>query len=131
MQIFLAANDDDEEDLELNNPLDESTFQYDTNVRSTSSIQRNLNGDTSNNSSNGNAGGSSSSRRSMTIRMAQHQMENVRPGQMVKTTEFWILWLTFFLNSQAIGYINSMYKVNKRKQNFLQASIQHIKCPIK
>ena len=117
--MFLAADDDDEEDLELNNPTDESTFQYDTSVRSTSSIQRNLNGDTGS-SSNGNAGGGSSSRRSMTVRMSQHQMENVRPGQMVKTTEFWILWLTFFLNSQAIGYINSMYKVNKRKQFFFK-----------
>ena len=32
------------------------------------------------------------------------------PGQIVKTCEFWILWSTFFLNTQAIGYINSMYK---------------------
>lgn len=31
-------------------------------------------------------------------------------GQIVKTCEFWILWSTFFLNTQAIGYINSMYK---------------------
>ena len=37
-------------------------------------------------------------------------IENLRPGQIVKTTEFWILWSTFFLNTQAIGYINSMYK---------------------
>ena len=28
----------------------------------------------------------------------------------MKTCEFWILWSTFFLNTQAIGYINSMYK---------------------
>ena len=37
-------------------------------------------------------------------------LENLRPGQIVKTKEFWILWSTFFLNTQAIGYINSMYK---------------------
>ena len=37
-------------------------------------------------------------------------LENLRPGQIVKTQEFWILWSTFFLNTQAIGYINSMYK---------------------
>ena len=37
-------------------------------------------------------------------------VESVKPGEMVKTREFWILWMTFFLNTQAIGYINSMYK---------------------
>lgn len=36
--------------------------------------------------------------------------ENVKPGTVVKTKEFWILWATFFLNTQAITYINSMYK---------------------
>ena len=40
----------------------------------------------------------------------QPQAENVKPGQIVKTREFWILWTTFVLNTQAIGYINSMYK---------------------
>ena len=35
---------------------------------------------------------------------------NIRPGDIVKTREFWILWLTFVLNTQAVGYINSMYK---------------------
>ena len=43
--------------------------------------------------------------------MSQHQNENIRPGMMIKTREFWILWLTFFLNTQSIGYINAMYKV--------------------
>lgn len=28
----------------------------------------------------------------------------------VRTLEFWTLWFTFFLNTQAITYINSMYK---------------------
>ena len=32
------------------------------------------------------------------------------PGQIVRTREFWLLWLTFLLNTQAVGYINSMYK---------------------
>ena len=41
----------------------------------------------------------------------QPEMEiNIRPGDIVKTREFWILWLTFVLNTQAVGYINSMYK---------------------
>jgi len=35
---------------------------------------------------------------------------NVSPRQIVKTREFWILWLTFVLNTQSVGYINSMYK---------------------
>jgi len=36
--------------------------------------------------------------------------ENLKPGQVVKSREFWILWFTFFLNTQAVGYINTMYK---------------------
>ena len=40
----------------------------------------------------------------------ESHLENVKPGQIVKSKEFWILWLTFFFNTQAIGYINSMYK---------------------
>ena len=36
---------------------------------------------------------------------------SLRPGQMVRTREFWILWVTFLLNMQSIGYITSMYKV--------------------
>jgi len=36
--------------------------------------------------------------------------ENLKPSQVVKTYEFWILWFTFLLNTQAVGYINSMYK---------------------
>jgi len=39
------------------------------------------------------------------------ESENLKPSQIVKTREFWILWGTFLLNTQAIGYINSMYKV--------------------
>jgi len=35
---------------------------------------------------------------------------NIKPGDIVKTREFWILWVTFVLNTQAVGYINSMYK---------------------
>jgi len=49
-------------------------------------------------------------RRSSTRVSQAELIENLRPGQIVKTTEFWILWSTFFLNTQAIGYINSMYK---------------------
>ena len=86
--------------MELNNPND---LHFDS-TRSTSSIQRNFAGET-----NGHAG---SSHRSVTVvRMRQHQGENIRPGKMVKTKEFWILWFTFFLNTQSIGYINAMYKV--------------------
>ena len=36
--------------------------------------------------------------------------ENLKPRVVVRTLEFWILWSTFFLNTQAISYINSMYK---------------------
>ena len=35
---------------------------------------------------------------------------NVKPADIVRTREFWILWVTFVLNTQAVGYINSMYK---------------------
>ena len=45
------------------------------------------------------------------IELFQHLAEiTFFSGQIVKTCEFWILWSTFFLNTQAIGYINSMYK---------------------
>merc|ERR1712038_2161119 len=36
--------------------------------------------------------------------------ENLKPRAVVRTREFWTLWFTFFLNTQAITYINSMYK---------------------
>ena len=42
--------------------------------------------------------------------VSECRLENVRPGQMVRTREFAVLWATFFLNTQAIGYINAMYK---------------------
>lgn len=49
--------------------------------------------------------------RTSSTRVTQSELlENLKPGQIVKTQEFWILWGTFFLNTQAIGYINSMYK---------------------
>ncbi len=38
------------------------------------------------------------------------EAESLKPGQALRTREFWILWGTFFLNTQAITYINSMYK---------------------
>lgn len=38
------------------------------------------------------------------------EVDNVKPGTVVKSNEFWILWATFFLNTQAITYINSMYE---------------------
>ena len=41
---------------------------------------------------------------------AQRDLENVPPSKVVKTPEFWILWFTFLLNTQAVGYINTMYK---------------------
>lgn len=36
--------------------------------------------------------------------------DNLRPGQVLRTSEFWILWATFLCNTQAISYINTMYK---------------------
>lgn len=35
---------------------------------------------------------------------------NLKPKYATKSREFWLLWATFFLNTQAITYINSMYK---------------------
>jgi len=43
-------------------------------------------------------------------RVTESRLENVRPGQMIRTKEFGVLWATFFLNTQAIGYTNAMYK---------------------
>ena len=43
--------------------------------------------------------------------VVQPELEvNLEPSQIIKTHEFWILWTTFVLNTQAVGYINSMYK---------------------
>ena len=36
--------------------------------------------------------------------------ENLKPKVIIRTFEFWTLWLTFVLNTQAIVYINAMYK---------------------
>ena len=99
---FQNLIDDDEDDLELNNP--NATDPNFNSSRSTSSVQRTFAGE-----ANGQA---DSSHRSVTVvHMSQHQGENIRPGKMVQTREFWILWFTFFLNTQSIGYINAMYKV--------------------
>ncbi len=46
------------------------------------------------------------------------EAENIKPGQAARTKEFWILWGTFFLNTQAITYINTMYKAYG--QEFIQ-----------
>jgi hypothetical protein len=37
--------------------------------------------------------------------------ENLKPGQIVKCREFWILWFTFFLNTQ----VKIIKKNNKLK----------------
>ena len=107
IHLFILGEEDDEEDLELNNP-NSNGFQYDS-TRSRDSIQRNFSSEDT--SDNTNTGHSSSHRSRTIVRMSQHQNENIRPGMMIKTREFWILWLTFFLNTQSIGYINAMYKV--------------------
>lgn len=44
------------------------------------------------------------------MQISQEVSDNVRPGEVVKTYEFWILWFTFVVNTQAVGYINTMYK---------------------
>ena len=45
------------------------------------------------------------------VSQAQTEVEiNMRPGDIVRTREFWTLWFTFVLNTQAVGYINTMYK---------------------
>ena len=33
-------------------------------------------------------------------RVTESRLENVRPGQMIRTKEFGVLWATFFLNTQ-------------------------------
>jgi len=55
------------------------------------------------------ANSNASAMQEMQIGMKEGE-ENLKPSQIVRTREFWILWLTFFLNTQAVGYINSMYK---------------------
>ena len=35
--------------------------------------------------------------------------DNLRPSQIIKSKEFWILWLTFFLCDMGGAYINAMY----------------------
>ena len=54
----------------------------------------------------------------MTTTLQSDLEVNIEPGQIIKTHEFWILWLTFVLNTQAVGYINSMYKAFG--QDFIQ-----------
>lgn len=44
--------------------------------------------------------------------------DNLIPSQIVKTREFWILFGTFWLNTQAVTYINTMYKAYG--QTFIQ-----------
>ena len=100
--ILGDAEEEEEEDLELNNP-NASGFHSES-TRATSSIQRNFAAD-------GNDNSGPSHRARTVVCMSQHKGENIRPGKMVKTREFWILWMTFFLNTQSIGYINAMYKV--------------------
>ena len=98
--LFLTDDDDDEdeeedeEDLEL----DRSATFGQTNYNPLHFATRNSNGPNKNRSAN--------------LRVSHPDMDNLRPGQIIKTREFWILWMTFFLNTQPIGYINSMYKVN-------------------
>jgi len=42
--------------------------------------------------------------------LSEPEERSVAPDQILRTREFWILWTTFLLNTQAVGYINSMYK---------------------
>ncbi|CAG0896722.1 unnamed protein product [Darwinula stevensoni] len=35
---------------------------------------------------------------------------SLSPSQVLRTRELWMLWLTFFFNQQAVGYISTMYK---------------------
>ena len=44
------------------------------------------------------------------LQLSEAAAENVKPGQVVRSSEFWILWFTFVFNTQAVGYINTMYK---------------------
>jgi len=91
----LLSGIEEEEDLQLDNP--DGNRPKRTNGESGHSSPNN--GDTS-------RGGRANS----VHQVSECRLENVRPGQMVRTREFLVLWATFFLNTQAIGYINAMYK---------------------
>jgi hypothetical protein len=92
IKLFLDDFDDDEEEDEEDLELDRS-----------STIGPNSYAPV-NNPGSGKA-------RSANLRVSNPDMDNLRPGQIIKTREFWVLWMTFFLNTLPIGYINSMYKV--------------------
>ena len=57
-----------------------------------------------------NDGGAGRGRRLSISLGTTQDAENLKPKVIVRTFEFWTLWFTFFLNTQAITYINSMYK---------------------
>ena len=96
----VADEDEDEEEDEEDLELDRSaTFGGQNNYNPVHSRR-----------STGSGSGKS---RSTNLRVSHPDMDNLRPGQIIKTREFWILWMTFFLNTQPIGYINSMYKVKR------------------
>lgn len=89
--ILIEDDDEDEEDLDLDRSLALGPNNYNPVHVQTEG---------------------SSKTRSANLRVSNPDIENLRPGQIIKTREFWVLWMTFFLNTQPIGYINSMYKVN-------------------
>lgn len=84
---LLNGMEDDEEDLDLSNP-----------------------GSSDGGAATDNRGPNENGPQQPVHQVSECRLENVRPGQMVQTREFGILWATFFLNTQAIGYINAMYK---------------------
>ena len=46
---------------------------------------------------------------SITLESTQ-DAESLKPKVIIRTYEFWTLWLTIVLNTQAISHINAMYK---------------------
>jgi len=121
-------DDDEEEDLELSNPGQDGDVDRSQQQNRNSGGDGGAGGNDSSgsdfdsqrplpsaslrrSSSSGNDGGGQPRfPSSQPHQVYESHMENVRPGQMVKTKEFFLLWATFFLNTQAIGYINAMYK---------------------
>lgn len=104
LALVSHATDIAEEDLEAEDELlggtedqdeDEELFRDHSNSRSSENRMSN----------------SSSNHSNLNVTLGHPQdSENLKPSQVVKTREFWILWLTLFLNNQAISYINAMYK---------------------
>ena len=51
-------------------------------------------------------------------RVTESRLENVRPGQMIRTKEFGVLWATFFLNTQVVPRIGFLTRATASANPF-------------